>query len=138
MAFRRERGDSFIREELTLAIRNDLKDPRVGSAVITEVELSKDRRFARVYVSSYEGDEALKEALVGLESAKGILKRHLGRVLGWQFTPEVSFYPDRTWQYGAKMDALFEQIATEEPKPEQPQPEPPQPEEDDAGSDEDS
>jgi ribosome-binding factor A len=128
MAFRRERGDSFIREELTLAIRNDLKDPRVGSAVITEVELSKDRRFARVYVTSYEGDEALREALIGLESAKGILKRHLGRVLAWQFTPELGFYADRTWQYGAKIDALFEQIAAEEPATE-----PPRSEDDDAG-----
>jgi len=132
MAFRRERGDSFIREELTLAIRNELRDPRVESAVITEVELSKDRRFARVYVSSYEGEDALQEALAGLESAKGILKRHLGRVLAWQFTPELGFYADRTWQYGAKMDALFDQIAKE------PGAEPPQPGEEDAGSAKDS
>ena len=114
MAFRRERGDSFIREELTLAIRNDLADPRFDGAVITDVLLTKDRRFARVYVSHYEGEEALQAALSGLENAKGVLRRHLSQVLAWRFTPELGFYADRAWEYGAKMDALFEQLEQEQ------------------------
>lgn len=113
MAFRRERGDSFIREELTLAIRNELSDPRLASLVITEVSLTKDRRYARVYVSCYEGEEALQEALTALESAKGYLRHHLSQVLSWRFAPELVFMPDRTWQYGEKMDALFDQIEQE-------------------------
>ncbi|NLX37055.1 MAG: 30S ribosome-binding factor RbfA [Chloroflexi bacterium] len=114
MAFRRERGDSFIREELTLAIRNELSDPRIEGAVVTEVELTKDRRFARVYVSHYEGEEALQAALAGLEGAKGVLRRHLSQVLAWRFTPELGFYADRAWAHGARIDALFEQLEQEQ------------------------
>ncbi len=113
MAFRRERGDSFIREELTLTIRNELTDPRLQSLVVTDVQLSKDRRFARVFVSCYEGEEALQEALVALESAKGYLRRHLSQVLRWRLTPELAFYADRAWQHGEKMDALFAQLEQE-------------------------
>jgi len=117
MAFRRERGDSFIREELTLTIRNELADPRLEGAVITEVLLTRDRRFARVYVSHYDGDEALQAALAGLENAKGVLRRHLSQVLTWRFTPELGFYPDRAWQYGAKMDEILARLEREEARP---------------------
>ena len=117
MPFRRERGDSFIREELTLTIRNELADPRLEGAVITEVLLTRDRRFARVYVSHYDGDEALQAALAGLENAKGVLRRHLSQVLTWRFTPELGFYPDRAWQYGAKMDEILARLEREEARP---------------------
>jgi len=114
MAFRRERGDSFIREELTLAVRNQLSDPSLDKLVITDVVLTKDRRFARVYVSCYGGEEALQSALSALQRAKGLLRRHLSQVLTWRFTPELGFYADRAWQYGDKMDALFAMIEQEQ------------------------
>ena len=114
MAFRRERGDSFICEELTLAIRDQLSDPRLAGLVVTEVVLTRDRRFARVFVAHYEGEEALQGALAGLESARGALRRHLGQVLTWRFTPELGFYPDRAWAYGEHIDALFEQLEQEQ------------------------
>ena len=110
MAFRRERGDSLIREELTLAIRDELSDPRLAGLVITEVVLTRDRRFARVFVAHYEGEEALQAALAGLESAKGALRRHLGQALTWRFTPDLGFLPDRAWAYGEHIDALFAQL----------------------------
>ena len=113
MPYRRERGDSFIKEELTLLLRNAVRDPRVAPLTITDVELTPDRRIARVYVACYEGEEALQEGLKGLESAKGFLRREIGRVLRWRFTPELEFRVDRSWEYGAKIDALLEKIRQE-------------------------
>lgn len=108
--YRRERAGAFILEELTLLLRNAVRDPRVASITVTDVELTADRRIARVYVSSYEGDEALHEGLAGLESAKPFLRQRLGQVLHWRFTPELEFRVDNSWQYGNRIDAILKDI----------------------------
>jgi ribosome-binding factor A len=112
--FRRERANSFILQELTLALDQQVKDPRARSLSITEVDLTPDRRVARVYVTAYTGEEDLKEGLEGLRSARGVLRRHLSQVLGWRWTPYLEFRADRSWEYGARMDALFREISHED------------------------
>jgi ribosome-binding factor A len=111
---RRERGGSFIKEELTLLLRNALQDERVHGVSIVDVDLTPDRRVARVYISSYESEESLQLALQGLEHAKGFLRRGLAGVLHWPFTPHLEFRVDRSWQHGERIDALLDQIAEEE------------------------
>lgn len=108
---RRERASSFIREELTLLLRNTVRDPRVEPLTITDVELTPDRRIARVHVACYSGEESLEEGLEGLESAKGFLRRGLGQVLHWRFTPEIEFRVDRSWERGARIDELLDELA---------------------------
>ncbi len=114
MLHRKERAESFIQQQLTLLLRERVRDPRVAALTVTEVELTQDRRFARVYVASFEGEEALQEGLEGLESAKGLLRRELAQRLSWRFTPQLAFRIDRSWQYGEHMDQLFDQIAREQ------------------------
>ena len=108
--YRRERAGGFIQEELTLLLRNAVRDPRVAPIAITDVELTADRRIARVYVSSYEGEEALHEGLEGLESAKPFLRQRLGQSLHWRFTPEIEFRVDSSWEYGQRIDSLLKEI----------------------------
>jgi ribosome-binding factor A len=114
MPYRPERAGTFIQEELTRLLRNDVRDPRVADVFITGVDVTKDRRIARVYVACYSGDEALKEALQGLESAKPYLRRHLSQVLHWNFAPAIEFRTDRSWEYGQRIDALLDQIHQDE------------------------
>ncbi|NLG48741.1 MAG: 30S ribosome-binding factor RbfA [Chloroflexi bacterium] len=113
-SFRRERANSFIQQELTMLLKNAIKDPRIAALTITEVELTQDRRIARVYVGSFGDEETVREGLEGLESAKGFLRRKLGESLHWRFTPELEFRVDRSWQYGAKIDAILESLKQEE------------------------
>jgi ribosome-binding factor A len=108
--YRRERAGEFIQEELTLLLRNAVRDPRVAPVIITDVELTADRRMARVYVTCYEGDEALSEGLEGLESAKPFLRQRLSQVLRWRFTPEIEFRADRSWEYGRRVDSILKEI----------------------------
>lgn len=112
--YRRERAGGFILEELTLLLRNAVRDPRVAPITITDVELTADRRIARVYVACYEGEEALREGLAGLESAKPFLRQRLGQSLHWRFTPELEFRVDNSWRYGERIDAILKDISSEE------------------------
>ena len=111
--FRRERAGSFIKEELTLLLRNAVQDPRLSEISIVDVDLTPDRRLARVYVTCYAGEQTLRDALAGLESAKGFLRRGLAQVLHWHFTPHIEFRVDRSWEQGEHIDSLLDQIAEE-------------------------
>ncbi len=113
---RRERAGGFILQELTLMLRNAVRDPRVQVLTITDVDLTPDRRIARVYVTCYEGEEQLAEGLKGLESAKNFLRSKLAQLLHWPFTPELEFRVDRSWEQGAKIDALLRAVHEEEQK----------------------
>ena len=105
-----------IQKELSACIRN-LKDPRVQDTMIsiTRVETTPDLRWAKVYVSFLQEDKA-KEALKGLKSAGGYLRRELGRALNLRYTPELAWELDDSITYGAKMLALINSLDTGEEK----------------------
>ena len=124
LPYRRERAGGFIFEEITLLLHNSVRDPRVQPLTVTEVELTPDRRIARIYMACYAGEEALKEGLKGLESAKGYLRRELGQLLHWRFTPELEFRVDRSRERGERIDALLGSIQSEQDKPTDHEPQP--------------
>ncbi|NLD43096.1 MAG: 30S ribosome-binding factor RbfA [Chloroflexi bacterium] len=111
--YRKDRANTFIQEELTLALARQVKDPRVTNLSVTAVELTADKRVARVFVSALGGEEALREGLEGLRSASGVLRHHLSQVLHWRFTPYLEFRVDRSLEYGARIEAIFQAIAEE-------------------------
>ncbi len=99
-----------IQKELSSFIRN-LKDPRVQDTMIslTRVETTPDLRYAKVYASFLEDSKA-KEALKGLKSASGYLRRELGRALNLRYTPELVWELDDSITYGAKMLELINSL----------------------------
>ena len=99
-----------IQKELASAIRN-LKDPRVAATMIsiTHVETTPDLRWCKVYVSFLEEDKA-KEALKGLKSAGGYLRRELGQGLNLRHTPQIMWALDDSITYGAKMLELINSL----------------------------
>ena len=102
-----------IQKELAALLRN-LKDPRVQDTMIsvTHVETTPDLRYAKVYVSFLE-DEKAKDALKGLKSAGGYLRRELGRALNLRYTPELTWALDDSITYGAKMLKLINSLEVE-------------------------
>ena len=99
-----------IQKELASLLRN-VKDPRVSGTMIsiTHVETTPDLRWAKVYVSFLEEDKA-KEALKGLKSAGGYLRRELGHALNLRYTPELQWALDDSITYGAKMLKLINSL----------------------------
>ena len=99
-----------IQKELASLLRN-LKDPRVQDTMIsiTHVETTPDLRYAKVYVSFLQ-EERAKDALKGLSSAGGYLRRELGRTLNLRYTPELVWAQDDSITYGAKMLKLINSL----------------------------
>ena len=99
-----------IQKELAAALRN-LKDPRVSGTMIsiTHVETTPDLRWCKVYVSFLEEDKAA-DALKGLKSAGGYLRRELGSALNLRYTPELQWALDDSITYGAKMLGLINSL----------------------------
>ena len=99
-----------IQKELSSAIRN-LKDPRVQDTMIsiTRVETTPDLRYTKVYVSFLQ-EERIKEAMAGLKSAGGYLRRQLGSNLQLRYAPEIVWALDDSITYGAKMLKLINSL----------------------------
>ena len=101
-----------IQKELANLIRN-LKDPRVQDTMIsiTRVETTPDLRFAKVYTSFLQEDKAA-DAMKGLKSASGYLRRELGHALQLRHTPELMWALDDSITYGAKLLELINSLDT--------------------------
>ena len=99
-----------IQKDLSNLIRN-LKDPRVQDTMIsvTRVEATPDLRWAKVYVSFLQ-EERAKDAMAGLKSAGGYLRRELGSALNLRYTPELNWALDDSITYGAKMMKLINSL----------------------------
>ena len=102
-----------VQRELSELIRS-LKDPRVQTMLsITRVDTTSDLRYAKVYVSVLE-EAREKEAMKGLKSAGGWLRRELGQRLQLRYTPELVFELDDSLKYGARMFDLLEKLEQQE------------------------
>ena len=99
-----------IQEDLSALIRT-LKDPRVQETMIsiTRVETTPDLRYTKGYVSFLQEERAV-EALKGLKSASGYLRRELGKTINLRHTPEIQWALDDSITYGAKLLALINSL----------------------------
>jgi ribosome-binding factor A len=94
---RMRRVNEAVREVLSVAIANDLKDPRIGFVTVTSVDTSPDLRHARVYVSVLGADQERADSLLGLTSSRGYLQKRVATELRLKHTPQLDFtYDDST------------------------------------------
>ena len=100
-----------IKRELT-AIFRQLKDPRVTSCFlsIVRVEVTNDLSYCTVYVSALEGMDKAKEAVKGLKSASGFIRRELGNRLRLRHVPELIFTPTDSIAYSAEISRILNSL----------------------------
>ena len=99
-----------IQKELSALLRT-VKDPRVQDTMIsiTRVETTPDLRYTMVYVSFLQ-EERVKDAMAGLKSAAGYLRRQLGHNLQLRYSPEIIWSEDDSITYGARMLKLINSL----------------------------
>lgn len=91
-----------------------VKDPRVtGLVTVTGVDVTRDLRHARVFVSIMGSDAERTATMEGLASVAGYLRAKLGRTLRLRVTPELEFRFDASIAHAARIDTLLEQVRTE-------------------------
>ena len=105
-----DRTSEDIMRELTAILRR-VKDPRVSGMIsIVRVEVSNDMSYAKVYISAMEGLDAAKEAVRGLKSAAGFMRRELGAALHLRHVPELRFVPDDSIAYSARIAKTLQDL----------------------------
>lgn len=112
--YRMDRTGEDIMRELTAILRT-VKDPRVTGTMVSivRVDVTRDLSYATVYISSMSGIDAAKEAVKGLKSAAGYMRRELGLALKLRHTPELRFVADNSIEYSANIAATINRISKE-------------------------
>jgi ribosome-binding factor A len=107
---RLDRVNQLIKEEVSLILQRELKDPRLGFVSVTGVETSKDLRVAKVFVSVLGGDEQWKASMAALASARGFVRNWLRQHLDLRVTPEIDFRPDHSMEHAARIQSLLKDL----------------------------
>ena len=116
---RRERVAEALRDEISVLLRSEVRDPRVGFVTITGVLVSPDLSHARVFVSVLGSEQARQLSLAALNGAAGYLQRRMFRSLGLKKSMTLHFELDLAVQSGNRIEELLHQIhkaETDEPE----------------------
>jgi len=102
-----------VREVLSSAIAEGLKDPRVGFVTVTSVETSADLRHAKVFVSVLGGQRERDETLAGLRSSHGYLQERVAEAVRLKRTPQLDFVYDGSVDHGMRIQELLRRYEAE-------------------------
>ncbi len=115
MSRRTERVEMLIHQEISKLVGAALRDPRLRPLVtVSRVAVSADLQHATIAVTTLGDDAAQTEALAGLTSAAGFLRRSLAQRLALKRTPELTFIADTAVREGDRVLALLDRIRSEE------------------------
>jgi len=107
------RINQLLREELSRLVQVEIKDPRVRSVTITRVDATQDLSYADVYVRTLTEDAPVEDAIAGLESAEGFVRRRLGRELHLRRIPDFRFHADRALEHVQRIESLLDEALGE-------------------------
>ena len=105
-----DRISEELRREADRIIREELRDPRIdGTFSITRAEVTRDLRYAKIYVSVLEEDRR-KPLMDALKSASGYLRRALAKQMIIRQSPELIFVEDHNIEYGVHIAQVLRDV----------------------------
>ena len=110
---RRERVEELIRQEVCEILRQRVNDPRIGFVSVTSVEISPDLKNASIFISIMGDEKQKTEAMKGLDSATGFIRRELGARLELRETPQIRFVRDDSLERGSRVLNLISRLEHE-------------------------
>ena len=102
-----------IQKLLSELLQKRISDPRLAQTTISGVRMTNDLRIAKIYFATANGAGKKADALEGFKSARGFLNRTLAASLGLRYMPDLQFYYDDSFDYGAHIESVFKRIETE-------------------------
>jgi ribosome-binding factor A len=112
---RAEKVAEAIHEIVSALLIKGVKDPRIGFTTITGVKLSDDLHLATIYFTVVGDESEKKSTEQGLNSARGYLRKELGKNLRMRYIPDLLFRYDASIDYGQHIDTLLNEIKSTEP-----------------------
>ena len=110
MANRINKINEEVKRELSSVIR-ELKDTRIPVMTsVVAVNVTPDLRWAKAYISVFGSEEEQTQAIKGLKSAAGFIRREIGHRLKLRYTPEFDFELDHSIEHGAYINKLINDI----------------------------
>ena len=108
------RLEGIIRKNIMDIIQYSIKDPDVGFVTVTDVKVSNDHSYAKVYVTFLGKDARAQAGLRALNRARGFIRSELSQRLSIRRTPELNFIIDETEVHGKQIEAIIDEIHKEE------------------------
>lgn len=106
-----------VRKVVSDLLFSEIKDPRIsGLPSVNRVNVTKDLRFAKIYISVLGNDEEKENTIKGLENAKGFIRKEIGRRIQLRHVPEPIFYLDESIEQGIYMSNLIKEVNKDIPK----------------------
>ncbi len=103
--------ESEFKRALSDIIRNDMKDPRVSEmASVTRVEISKDLRYAKAYISVFDTEKKKASTIETLAHAEHFIKNEIGARINIRRLPEISFILDTSIEYSSHISELLKKV----------------------------
>ena len=120
MSYQRiDRISEQVRREVDRIIREQLSDPRIqGTYSVTRAEVTRDLRYAKIYVSILE-EENRAPMMQALKKAAGFVRHELGQSMIIRYAPEILFELDNNIEYGIHIASVLKQVRPEEETDEQ-------------------
>jgi ribosome-binding factor A len=110
---RSERVSGLLLQAVAGILLREVKDPRVSGVTVTAATMSGDLRLARIFFRTLQ-DENGADALIGLQSATGYIRRQIAARLRLRYTPTIEFCYDNTFDEVNHLENLFHKIRQEE------------------------
>jgi ribosome-binding factor A len=110
MKYRRERVQDFLREEISLIIQQEIKDPGLGFITVIDVKMTDDLKFAKVYYSVFGSEEEKERTAQALKRATNYIKHLLGDKVRMKYMPDIAFVYDTDQEKFARIDAILKQV----------------------------
>ena len=98
-----------IQEITAKTIEREIRDPRLGFVTITDVRVTGDLQHASIFYTVYGTDEERADSAAALQSAKGVVRREIGKGLSLRLTPSVEFFLDALPDNAASIDHLLDE-----------------------------
>ena len=114
MRFKRsQRIQELLLEEISKLLQVGLKDPRIGFATLTRVEVSDNLKHAKIFVSVMVSEKEKSDTLNALKSAKGFIRNALGKNLYLKYLPDLEFKKDENAEHVEKITRILNELHPE-------------------------
>ncbi len=111
MKYRRQRMQDFLREEISMIIQQEIKDPGLGFITVIDVKMTEDLKYAKVYYSVFGSDEERQSTAEALKRATNYIKHLLGERVRMKYMPEITFVYDTEQERLARIDEILKKVS---------------------------